>query len=65
MLFRVDRKKLYIALAAECISVKELMSLAKVSAVTLQRIGDDKPLRPNTLGRIAKALHVTPQDLIE
>ncbi len=64
MLYKIDGKKLYIACAKLCIGTNEIVRLAEISTVTLQRIYDGKPVRAKTLGRIAKALGVKPEDLI-
>lgn len=65
MLLKIDKRKLYLALAAQGIGTTQLMALAKISAVTVQRISDGKPIRPTTAGRVAAALGVTAEQLLE
>ena len=64
MLFTIDKKKLFLTCASLCIGAKDVVKLASLSTVTLQRIYDDKPVRAKTLGKLAKALGVKPEDLI-
>ena len=64
MLFKIDARKLFVACAKLCIGTSDIVKLAKVSTVTLQRIYDNKPVRAKTVGRIAKALGVTPDELL-
>ena len=53
-------------MAEKCISLTELCQKAEISTVTLRdvRFGRQNP-RPSTIGKIAKALNVSVQDIIE
>ena len=64
MLFKIDTRKLFVACAKMCIGTNEFVKIAEVSTVTLQRIYDNKPVRAKTVGKIAKALGVTPEELL-
>lgn len=64
MLFKIDNKKLFLACARMCIGTSEIVKVANLSTVTLQRICEGKPLRSKTVGKIAKALGVTPEEII-
>lgn len=64
VLFKIDNKKLFIVCARLCIGTSELTKIARLSTVTFQRICEGKPLRAKTVGKIAKALGVTPEELV-
>lgn len=64
MLFKIDNKKLFIACARLCIGTSEIMKLAEISTVTLQRIYNGKPVRAITVGKICKALGVMPEEIL-
>ncbi len=64
MLFKIDNKKLFIECARLCIGTSEIMKLADISTVTLQRIYSGKPVRAITVGKIAKALGVNPETIL-
>ena len=53
-------------MAEKCISLTELCQKAEISTVTLRdvRFGRQNP-RPSTIGKIAKALGVTPSEIVE
>lgn len=63
---RIDTKKYNLLLANRSMSVKELASLSRVNEVTLCRIKNGTQVaRPQTLGKIAKALNCKVEDFIE
>jgi len=66
MEMKIDKKKLDLAMAENCYSAEELSNLTGISTVTIARIknGSQRP-RPATIGKIAKALGIKVQDLIE
>ena len=64
MLLEIDIRKLLVVCAKLCIGTSEMAKLAKISTVTMQRICDNKPVRAKTVGKIAKALGVTPEELL-
>lgn len=63
---KLDNRKLQLAMAKECITVSELAEKSKVSRVALTRFttGKSNP-KPVTIGKIAKALNVSVESLIE
>lgn len=63
---RIDAKKYNLLLANEAMSVKELADLSGINEVTLCRVKNGlQAARPQTLGKIAKALNCRVEDLIE
>lgn len=62
----IRKNSLDLAMARECCTAEQLAKLTGVSQVTLARIkrGAQQP-RPATIGKIAKALNVRVEDLIE
>lgn len=63
---KINSDNFNLALAKACISLKTLSELSDVNNVTLTRIlkGIQEP-RPQTIGKIAKALNVEVTELIE
>lgn len=63
---KIDKAKLHLAMANKAYSAKELSKICGVSQVTITRISKDKQkARPETIGKIAKALDVPVIDIIE
>lgn len=63
---KIDKAKLYLAMANKAYSAKELSKICGVSQVTITRISSGKQIaRPETIGKIAKALDVPVIDIIE
>lgn len=63
---RIDVKKLEILQARECLNNKELEKKAKIGHPTLSRIKQGiKNIRPQTVGKIARALNCNVADLLE
>ena len=62
---RINSAKVELALAKECILMKELCQRAEITPISLKRIlsGAVNP-RPATVGKIAKALNVNVQEII-
>lgn len=62
----ISKNKLESILAKECLTYSDLSSKSKVSRITIQKMVNSKvSSRPVTVGKIAKALGVTVQELIE
>lgn len=61
---KLDRKKYELARARACMGQKDLIA-AGIPKGTLCRIISDVELRPETAGRIAKALGVDVTEIIE
>ena len=63
---KLDRLKLQLAMANACITISELSEQSKVSRPALTRFSTGKTNpKPATIGKIAKALNVKVEDLIE
>ena len=63
---KVNLQKLQIAMANQAFSSKELSEKCGVSQVTITRITKGvQAARPQTIGKIAKALDVEPTDIME
>lgn len=62
---KVDRKKLELAMARACMNSADLPTAAGLPRPTVQNVIVGKGVRPATLGRIAKALGVDPEELIQ
>ncbi|WP_094551531.1 helix-turn-helix domain-containing protein [Petroclostridium xylanilyticum] len=63
---KLDAQKLLLGMANACITITELAEKANVSRPALTRLASGKSNpKPATLGKIAKALGVKVEDLIE
>lgn len=63
---QINRNKLELIMATECITSEGLSKLTGVSQVTLARMkSGSQNARPATVGKIAKALNVPVENLIE
>ena len=62
---KVNRHKLYLAMARACMDSANLSAAAQLPRPTLQNAITGRNIRPVTLGKIAKALGVDPIDIIE
>lgn len=61
---RIDRKKLELAKARACMGTKDLIATG-IPKGTLCRIVSGEDARPETIGKIAKALGVDVTEIIE
>lgn len=63
---KIDNQKLDLLMANECLTSEQLSKVTGVSQVSLARFrkGTQQP-RPATIGKIAKALGVRVEELIE
>ena len=63
---KINKQRLQIAMANACLNMDDLATLAGISRVSLTKYvsGSTKP-RTKTVGKIAKALNVQVQDIIE
>ena len=65
-MFNVNKEKLMIAIANSGYSATELASLCGLSQVTLARIkAGTQKARPQTINKIANALNMKVEDLVE
>ena len=62
---KIDNRKFELALANECILLKDVCERADLTPISLKRIlsGATNP-RPATVGKIAKALNVNVKEII-
>ncbi len=59
----IDNKRFDNACANSCLPAYKVLTIAKVSTCVLSRIRHGKDLRAVTVGRIAKALGVKPEEI--
>jgi hypothetical protein len=63
---KINPDRFEMAKANTCMSNRDIQALAKVSSVSLTRIGKGEgETRPQTVGRLAKALGVSVEYLLE
>ncbi len=60
-----NKRKLEIAMANACMNPYDLCKVAEIRYQTYQRITSGKAAKPATVGKIAKALNVPVENLIE
>ena len=61
----IDKRKFEIAVANACILNKELSEKSGIRQETIARMKKGANVSPVTVGKIAKALGITPGELIE
>jgi DNA-binding XRE family transcriptional regulator len=62
----IDNNKLNLAIAKSCMTMKNLANISGVNVTTLSRINTGKQAPSlRTIGKIAKALNLDVEDLIE
>lgn len=62
---KANRKKLELAMAKACMSTAELQKAADMPRPTVNSVICGRSVKPATLGRIAKALDVDVEELLE
>lgn len=62
---KANRKKLELAMAKACMSTAELQKAADMPRPTVNSVISGRSVKPATLGRIAKALDVNVEELLE
>jgi DNA-binding Xre family transcriptional regulator len=63
---KIDSKILDIAMAEACLTVNELSKQSGVNVVTLTRLRKgNQELMPKTVGKIARALDISVEELIQ
>ena len=62
---KADRQKVKLAMARACMSTEALTRAAALPRPTVNNVIMGRGIRPDTLGRIAKALGVDPVDILE
>lgn len=59
-----DRRLVEIAMAKECMTLKDIAKKAQMPEPTVKNVLSGRGVKPATLGRVARALNVAPEDLI-
>ncbi len=62
---KIDRQKLLLTMARACMSPADLQTATQLPRPTLNNAMGGRGIRPVTLGKIAKALSVDPEEIIE
>ena len=62
---KISKKKLELAMANACLDSKDLAVVADMPRPTLNNAITGRSIRPSTVGKIAKALNVPVENLIE
>ena len=62
---KVNRKKLQLAMANACLNSEDLAVKAEMPRPTLNNAITERSVRPATVGKIAKALGVPVEQIIE
>lgn len=62
---KANKYKLEIAMANRCLNTGDLVNLTKMPTPTVNNVISGRNVRPATIGRIAKALEIPVEDLIE
>lgn len=62
---RLNRTKIQLLMAKACTTQGALADKAGISRQTLSAVMNGRSCRPELLGRIAKALEVEPEEIIE
>lgn len=65
-MLKIDRRKLDLIMAKQCVNLSETTKKAGLSSALVTRVVNGRyTLTTKTLGKLAKALNVEPQDLIQ
>ena len=62
---KISIEKLEMAMANDCLLTTDLCRIAEINCSTLSRIKSGKDANPSTVGKIAKALGIGVEKLIE
>lgn len=62
---KANRKKLELAMAKACMSTAELQKVAAMPRPTVNCVICGRSVKPHTLGKIAKALGVDVEEIME
>lgn len=62
---KANRFKLEIAMANKCMNTSDLQASTKMPRPTINNVITGRGVRPATIGKIAKALEVSVEDLID
>lgn len=62
---KANRERLEMAMARACLSTAELAEKSGLRRPTLNGVIVGRNVRPDTLGKVARALNVDPEELLE
>lgn len=62
---KVNRKKLHIAMANACMTTADLQKASAMPRPTVDKVICGRSVKPATLGRIAKALGISVEEIME
>jgi len=62
---RLNVKKYELLLAQKCLTVNELSDHCGISPITLSKLKNKHEARPQTIGKIAKALNVLVEEIVQ
>ncbi|WP_414151020.1 helix-turn-helix domain-containing protein [Acetobacterium carbinolicum] len=62
---KANKYKLEIAMANRCLNTGDLVNLTKMPRPTVNNVITGRSVRPATIGKIARALEIPVEDLIE
>ncbi len=62
---KADRRKLEIAMAKACMNADDLQKKSGMPRPTVNNVISGRSVRPGTIGRIAKALHIDVTEILE
>lgn len=62
---RANKYKMELAMANKCLNTGDLEELTKMPRPTINNVITGRSVRPATMGKIARALEVPVEDLIE
>lgn len=62
---KANRKKLENAMAQSCMNTKDLQKAADIPRPTLNNVISGRNVRPGTIGRVARALGVSVETILE
>lgn len=62
---KADRNKIYLAMAKACLTTGELAVKTEMPSSSISNVIAGRSVRPATLGRVAKALGVSVNEILE
>lgn len=62
---KANKYKLEIAMANRCLNTGDLVNLTKMPRPTVNNVITGRSVRPATIGKIARALEIAVEDLVE
>ncbi|MCG2729492.1 MAG: helix-turn-helix transcriptional regulator [Acetobacterium sp.] len=62
---KANKYKLEIAMANRCLNTGDLVNLTKMPRSTVNNVITGRSVRPATIGKIARALEIAVEDLVE